>query len=104
MSFVLQILGLATLLAAIAPVAMAGGRMIAAFMIGRQILPWLSVTLLAMLMLVGSALLALRVVMPMLAGVGGDLLAPLGAAAVLLAPPWGVWLIGRRWIERKANA
>jgi hypothetical protein len=104
MSFVLQILGLATLLAAIAPVAMAGGRMIAAFMIGRQILPWLSVTLLAMLMLVGSALLALRVVMPMLAGVGGDLLAPLVSAAVLLAPPWGVWLLGRRWVEQKANA
>jgi hypothetical protein len=104
MSFVLQILGLATLLAAIAPVAMAGGRMIAAFMIGRQILPWLSVTLLAMLMLVSSALLALRVVMPMLAGVGGDLLAPLVSAAVLLAPPWGAWLLGRRWIEQKANA
>jgi hypothetical protein len=104
MSFVLQILGLATLLAAIAPVAMAGGRMIAAFMIGRQILPWLSVTLLAMLMLVGGALLALRVVMPMLAGVGGDLLAPFGAAAVLLAPPWGVWLLGRRWVEQKAKA
>jgi hypothetical protein len=104
MSFLLQILGLATLLAAIAPVAMAGGRMIAAFMMGRQILPWLAVTLLAMLLLVGSALLALRVVMPMLAGMGGDLLAPIVSAAVLLAPPWGVWLLGRRWIERKTKA
>jgi hypothetical protein len=99
MSFLLQILGLATLLAAIAPVAMAGGQMIAAFMMGRQILPWVSITLLTMLLLVGSGLFALRVVMPMLAGMGGDLLAPLASAFVLLAPPWGAWLLGRRWVE-----
>jgi hypothetical protein len=99
MAVLLQILGLATLLAAIAPVAMAGGQMIAAFMTGRQILPWVSITLLTMLLLVGGGLLALRVVMPLLAGWGGDLIAPLVSAAVLLAPPWGAWLLGRRWIE-----
>jgi hypothetical protein len=104
MAILLQILGLATLLAAIAPVAMAGGQMIAAFMMGRQILPWLGITLLAMLLLVGSALLALRVVMPLLVGMGGDLLPPLVSACVLLAPPWGAWLLGRRWIEQKAKA
>jgi hypothetical protein len=103
MSFLLQILGLATLLAAIAPVAMAGGQMIAAFMMGRQILPWVSITLLTMLLLVGSGLLALRVVMPLLAGLGGDLLAPLVSALVLLAPPWGAWLLGRRWIEASTS-
>jgi hypothetical protein len=57
-----------------------------------------------MLLLVGGGLLALRVVMPMMAGWGGDLIAPLASAAVLLAPPWGAWLLGRRWIEQKAKA
>jgi hypothetical protein len=104
MSFLLQILGLATLLAAIAPVAMAGGQMIAAFMMGRQILPWVSITLLTMLLLVGSGLLALRVVMPMIVGWGGDSIAPLVSAAVLLAPPWCAWWLGRRWIEQKVKA
>jgi hypothetical protein len=99
MQVVLQILGVIVLLAAIAPVAMAGGRMIAAFMMGRQILPWVSITLLTMLVLVVGGLLALRVVMPVMAGWGGDLIAPLACAAVLLAPPWGTWLLGRRWIE-----
>jgi hypothetical protein len=104
MSFLLQILGLATLLAAIAPVAMAGGQMIAAFMTGRQILPWVSITLVTMLLLVGSGLLALRVVMPMITGWGGgDLIAPLASAAVLLAPPWGAWWLGRRWIEQRVK-
>jgi hypothetical protein len=102
MDILLQILGLATLLAAIAPVAMAGGQMIAALMMGRHILPWVSITLLTMLLLVGGGLLALRVVMPMMAGWGSDLIAPLVSAAVLLAPPWGAWLLGRRWIEQKA--
>jgi hypothetical protein len=99
MQAVFQILGVFVLLAAIAPVAMAGGQMIAAFMLGRQILPWVGITLLTMLLLVGGGLLALRVVMPMMAGWGGDLIAPLVSAAVLLAPPWGAWLLGRRWIE-----
>jgi hypothetical protein len=102
MQVVLQILGVIVLLAAIAPVAMAGGRMIAAFMMGRQIVPWVGITLLSMLLLVAGGMLALRVVMPLLAGVGSDLIASLVSAAVLLAPPWGVWLLGRRWIEQKA--
>jgi hypothetical protein len=104
MDVLLQLLGLATLLAAIAPVAMAGGRMIAAFMLGQQILPWLGIALLTMLLLVGGSLLALRVVMPVLAGVGGDLLAPLVSAAALLAPPWGAWLLGRRWVAQTDHA
>jgi hypothetical protein len=103
MLVVLQILGVIVLLAAIAPVAMAGGRMIAAFMMGRQIVPWVGITLLSMLLLVAGGLLALRVVMPLLAGVGSDLIAPLLSAVVLLAPPWGAWLLGRRWIEQKAS-
>jgi hypothetical protein len=103
MQVVLQILGVIVLLAAIAPVAMAGGRMIAAFMMGRQIVPWVGITLLSMLLLVAGGMLALRVVMPLLAGVGSDLIAPLVSAAVLLAPPWGVWLLGKRQMEKKAS-
>ncbi len=101
MQVLLQILGVIVLLAAIAPVAMAGGRMIGAFMIGHQILAWLSITLLCMLLLVAGGLLALRVVMPLLAGWGSDLLAPLVSAVVLLAPPWAVWLLGKRAMEKK---
>lgn len=101
MQVLLQLLGVIVLLAAIAPVAMAGGQMIAAFMMGRHILPWLSITLLTMLLLVGGGLLALRVVMPSLAGMASDLLAPLVSALVMLAPPWGAWLAGKRWAETK---
>ncbi len=102
MQSLLQILGVIVLLAAIAPVAMAGGRMIAAFMVGKHILPWVGITLLTMLLLVGGGVLALRVVMPIFAGMLSDLLAPLIAAVVLLAPPWAVWIFGKRWIEKKA--
>ncbi len=101
MQIVLQLLGVIVLLAAIAPVAMAGGQMIAAFMMGRHILPWVGITLLSMLLLVGGGLLALRVVMPMLAGIASDLLAPLVSALVLLTPPWAVWLLGKRQMEKK---
>ncbi len=104
MQALLQILGVIVLLAAIAPVAMAGGQMIAAFMMGKHMLPWVSITLLTMLLLVGAALIALRIVMPMLAGMLSDLLAPLVAAVVILAPPWGAWILGKRWIEKKATA
>jgi hypothetical protein len=102
MQAVLQILGVIVLLAAIAPVAMAGGQMIAAFMTGKRILAWVSITLLTMLLLVAGGLLAMRVVMPFLADWGGGLIAPLVSAVVMLAPPWGVWLLGRRWVEQKA--
>lgn len=99
----LQLLGVIVLLAAIAPVAMAGGQMIAAFMLGRQIVQWLSITLLCMLAVVGAGLLALRVVMPMLSGVVFDLIAPLVSALVILAPPWGVWLLGKRWLQTETT-
>ena len=103
MQALLQILGVIVLLAAIAPVAMAGGQMIVAFMMGKHILPWVGITLLTMLLLVGAALLALRVVMPLLAGMLSDLLGPLVAAVVILAPPWGAWHFGKRWIEKKVS-
>jgi hypothetical protein len=47
-------------------------------------------------------MLALRVVMPMLAGIISDLLAPLVSTLVLLAPPWGAWFLGKRWVEKRA--
>jgi hypothetical protein len=102
MQILLQLLGVVVLLAAIAPVAMAGGRMIAAFMMGKQIVPWVTITLLIMALLVASGMLALRVVMPMLAGIISDLLAPLVSTLVLLAPPWGAWFLGKRWVEKRA--
>jgi hypothetical protein len=104
MQVLLQILGIVVLLAGIAPVAMAGGQMIAAFMMGRRILPWVGITLLTMLLLVGGGLVALRVVMPMLAGIASDLLAPFVSAIVLLAPPWGAWMLGQRWLHRRDAA
>jgi hypothetical protein len=101
MQALLQLLGVIVLLAAVAPVAMAGGQMIAAFMMGRHIVPWVGITLLSMIVLVGAGLLALRVLMPLLAGL--DLLAPLASALVILAPPWAVWLLGKRWVEKKGS-
>jgi hypothetical protein len=103
MQAILQLIGVMVLLAAIAPVAMAGGQMIAAFMMGRHILEWLSITLLCMLALVGAGMFALRVLKPVLAGVGFDLLAPMVSGFVLLAPPWGVWLLGKRWMKKKTS-
>ena len=99
MQVLLQILGVIVLLAAIAPVAMAGGQMIAAFMVNRHIVFWVSMTLLTMLLLVGGGLLAMRVVMPVLSG--ADLLAPLASSLVMLAPPWAAWLLGKRWADKK---
>jgi hypothetical protein len=103
MQALLQILGVIVLIAAIAPVAMAGGRMIAAFMMGKDILLWMSITLIMMILLVAGGLLALRVVMPLLSGMLSGLLAPLASAALLLTPPWAIWLLGKRWIERRAS-
>ena len=101
MQVIMQILGVVVLLAAIAPVAMAGGQMIAAFMMGRDILPWLGITVLTMLLLVGGGLLAILWVMPSLAGSGAGPVASLISSLVMLAPPWGAWQLGKRWIEKK---
>jgi hypothetical protein len=101
MQALLQILGVIVLLAAIAPVAMAGGQMIAAFMMGKHIVQWVGITLLTMLLLVGAGMLALRVVMPMLAGLFFDLFAPIVSAIVLLTPPWSAWIYGKRWLQSR---
>jgi hypothetical protein len=99
MSFVLGLLGLAALIAAIAPVAMAGGQMIAAFMMGKDIVAWVAITLGTMLALVAGGLLAMQVVQPML----GETLGPL-ASVVMIAPPWAVFWLGRRMMEQKAKS
>jgi hypothetical protein len=103
MQILLQLLAVIVLLIAVAPVAMAGGRMIAAFMMGKQIVPWVTITLLIMALLVASGMLALRVVMPMLAGVISGMVASLASAIVLLAPPWAAWLLGKRWLEARVH-
>jgi hypothetical protein len=70
-------------------------------MLGRHILPWLSVTVLTMVFLVTSALLALQVVMPLLADKLASWLASLLSAVVLLTGPWLAWVAGKRWIDKK---
>jgi hypothetical protein len=104
MQAALQLIGLAVLLAAIAPVAMAGGQMIAAFMLGRHILPWVGITLLTMVLLVAGGVLALQVVTPMRSGQLSQGFAPLVSAVVLVVPPWFAWIAGKRWIEKKVTA
>jgi hypothetical protein len=96
-----QILGVIVLLAAIAPVAMAGGQMIAAFMMGKHAFQWAGITLLTMLLLVGAGLLLLRIVMPTLAGMASNWLVSIVSAFVLLAPPWSAWVVGKRWLRNK---
>jgi hypothetical protein len=103
MKLLLQLMGVVVLLAAIAPVAMAGGRMIAAFMMGKHIVPWLGITLLTMVLLVAGGMLALRVVMPLLAGIGSDMFGIIASALVLLVPPWAAWFAGKRMMEKKAQ-
>ena len=103
MQILLQLLAVIVLLTAVAPVAMAGGRMIAAFMMGKQIVPWVTITLLIMALLVASGMLALHLVMPVLAGVISGRVAPLASAIVLLAPPWAAWLLGKRWLEARVH-
>jgi len=101
MQALLQILGWVVLLAAVAPVAMAGGQMIAAFMMGQNILPWVGVTLLTMALLVAGGLLALRVVMPFFEDTSTLGLVSLVSASVFLAGPWLAWKLGQRWIAKK---
>jgi hypothetical protein len=87
MDIVKTLLAAALVLAAIAPVLMAGGACIAAFMMNREILKHLSLTVLCIAALVIAALAALR-------GEGQGV--QLGAAALLAGVPWAVYLAGRR--------
>ncbi len=98
MGILLQILGLAALIAGIAPVAMAGGQMIAAFMMGKHILAWVSITLSTMLALVAGGLLALQVIKPMLSEALGS-----ASALAMVLPPWLVFWLGKYWMERTSK-
>jgi hypothetical protein len=95
----LQILGLIALLAAIAPVCMAGGQMIGAFMTRSNIVPWVVLTLLCMCALVGGGLLAVHFT----EGNPGQLMQVLGGSASILGPVWAIYFVGARWIERRAS-
>jgi hypothetical protein len=94
----LELLGIVALLAALVPVCMAGGQMIAAFMLGRRILAWLSLTLACMLALVGGALATLQWGQPLMES-HGAWTAPV-SAALLAAPAWLAYLAGKHWIEK----
>ncbi len=93
----MQILGVAALLAAVAPVAMAGGQMIAAFMVGKNIPKACGVACATMGAVVLGAWLAYRFALPLQAQMGA--LATALACAALLAPPWGAYLLGKKWLE-----
>ncbi|MBU6435946.1 MAG: hypothetical protein KGJ44_01180 [Betaproteobacteria bacterium] len=92
----MSLLAAALLLAALAPVLMAGGACIAAFMTRRHVLRHLSFLLLCVAALVLGAAVALR-----WAGPGGQL----AAAAMLAGLPWAAYAIGRRtWMREGADA
>jgi hypothetical protein len=96
MSVVLSLLGLAALIAAIAPVAMAGGQMIAAFMMGKHIVGWVAITLGTMVALVAGGVLAMQVVQPILGQTYGPL-----ASLVMIVPPWLMFWLGRRVMDKQ---
>jgi hypothetical protein len=98
MDILLQFFGLAALIGGIAPVAMAGGQMIAAFMMGKNIVAWVGITVGTMLALVIGGVLALQWIMPMLSKAAG----PVSALAMVL-PPWIVFWAGKRWMEGATN-
>jgi hypothetical protein len=98
MDILLQILGLAALIAGIAPVAMAGGQMIASFMMGKHIVAWVSITVGTMLALVLGGVLALQLIRPMLS----EALGPVSSLAMVL-PPWVVFWWGKHWMQGKAK-
>jgi hypothetical protein len=99
----LQLLGLVAMFAALAPVCMAGGNMVAAFVMRRQMLGWLLATVGCMLALVAGAMLALQTG-------AADLADKSGAAAVglmllacglMIAPPWGAYALAKRLLEKQ---
>jgi hypothetical protein len=100
MDILLQILGLAALIGGIAPVAMAGGQMIASFMMGKHIVAWVGITVGTMLALVLGGVLALQWIMPFLSL--SNAMGPVSALTMVL-PPWAVFLLGKRWMEGKAK-
>ncbi len=98
MDLLLQLLGLVVTLAAIAPVGMSGGQMIAAFMVGQRMLVWVGLTVACMLALAAGGMLALHLVADASGGSTGLMLA---AGAVFLAPVWLAYWAGSHWIGKR---
>lgn len=96
----LELFGLVVMLAAIAPICMAGGQMIAAFMLGRHMLAWTILTAACMAIVVGGGVLALKFGAPLLAS-HGQWLAPV-PAAMLLAPVWALYFFGGKLIQTRS--
>jgi hypothetical protein len=90
----LKLLGVLAVIGAIAPVAMAGGAMIAAFMMGKNMGAWIVVTVATMVSVVLAGLLGLQVLMPM--AEAGQTWAQVAAALVLLAAPWAALWAGKK--------
>jgi hypothetical protein len=98
----LTLIGIILMFAAIAPSLMAGGRCIAAFMMGRGMLAWLLLTAGCMLALVVSGALALQQ-LPQEAHVQATAMQQLIASLIFAAPTWIVYGLGQWWMKRKAG-
>ncbi len=95
MTLLFQLLGVIALIAAVAPVAMAGGGMIAAFMSRRHIVAWTGITVGTILALIGGGLIALQIAKPML----GETYGPL-SVLLIVVPPWAVFWLGRKHMNK----
>ncbi len=96
----LALLGFAVMLCALAPICMAGGQMVAAFMLGRQVLAWVGLTLACMASVVIGGVLALNFGAPLIES-NGAWLAPV-PAAMMLCPVWALYWLGSQWIKKGA--
>jgi hypothetical protein len=95
LEFALTLLAFALLLAALAPLLMAGGACIAAFMLGRQVLPNLAVTLLCVVTLLASAW---AVVANQSAAADKTASVQWLNAILLAAPVWLVYLASKHFL------
>ena len=106
---VFAILSLLTVLAGLAPTAMAMDRAISAYKTSDPAWPWvcmsgLSLLLFALTAFVSLAGLLMGVFPSFVFSINGDNLLPAVLASLLtLASPWMVWLLGKYWIEKKVS-
>ncbi len=107
LNFLFVLISLITALGGLAPTAMAIDRAMTARKAGSRFWPWICISLLSITMLAVGAFLSM---VGLFVGVfpsfiftlnGGNLLPVVLASLLTLAAPWAVWLLGKRWIEKK---
>jgi hypothetical protein len=105
---VLFVVSCLTVLVALVPIAMAGGRALNAAKNAKPVWPWVGIGLLCLLMLAVTAAVSL---LGLMTGLfprfvftlnGGDLLPALLASLLTLAGPWLVWLLARGWAHKSS--